>query len=60
MICPNHSGPLCTTCRLGGLIRCPVLGTPLPLVEDERPQISVKPSIVYPPLVPWSKYSKKP
>ena len=35
-MCPNHNGPLCTTCRLGGLIRCPVLGVPLPLVEGER------------------------
>lgn len=36
MICPNHNGPMCTTCLLGGLIRCPVLGVPLPLVEQER------------------------
>lgn len=36
MTCPNHNGPLCTTCRLGGLIRCPVMGVPLPLVEGER------------------------
>lgn len=35
-MCPNHNGPLCTTCRLGGLIRCPILGVPLPLVERER------------------------
>jgi hypothetical protein len=31
--------PLCTTCRLGGLIRCPMLGTPLPLVEGERAKV---------------------
>jgi hypothetical protein len=57
VICPNHNGPLCTTCRLGGLIRCPVLGVPLPLVEGERPSVIVKPTIIYPPLS--MKYGKK-
>jgi hypothetical protein len=38
-ICPNHNGPLCLTCRLGGLIRCPISGTPLPLVENEKPRV---------------------
>lgn len=33
---------LCTTCRLAGLIRCPSLGTPLPLVEGERPVVEYK------------------
>jgi hypothetical protein len=46
MICPNHNGPLCTTCRLGGLTRCPYDGkTALPLVENERPKVSRR---VYP------------
>ena len=27
---------LCTTCLLGGLLRCPSIGTPLPLVEKEK------------------------
>lgn len=39
MICPNHNGPMCTTCLLGGLIRCPVLGVPLPLVEGEKVRV---------------------
>lgn len=38
-MCPNHNGPLCTTCKLAGLIRCPVLGVPLPLVDGERPEV---------------------
>jgi hypothetical protein len=38
-MCPNHNGPLCTTCRLGGLIRCPILGVPLPLVDGEKPRV---------------------
>lgn len=42
MICPNLNGPLCTTCKLGGLIRCPMLGTPLPLVEGERTKVEMK------------------
>jgi len=42
VICPNHNGPICTTCRLGGLVRCPVLGVPLPLVENERPHVTYK------------------
>ena len=42
MICPNLNGPLCTTCKLGGLIRCPMLGTPLPLVDGERPEVIKK------------------
>lgn len=47
MICPNLNGPLCTTCKLGGLIRCPVLGTPLPLVDGERPAVTKKAVRVY-------------
>lgn len=40
MTCPNKPGEgLCLTCKLGGLIRCPVLGTPLPLVQNERPKV---------------------
>lgn len=40
MSCLKRQGePLCTTCRLGGLIRCPELGVPLPLVENERPKV---------------------
>lgn len=42
MICPNHNGPMCTTCRLGGLIRCPVRGTPLPLVAHEKVRVERK------------------
>jgi hypothetical protein len=38
--CPNKPGEgLCLTCRLGGLIRCPSLGTPLPLAEAEKPKV---------------------
>lgn len=48
MTCPNHNGPLCTTCRLGGLIRCPVLGVPLPLVEKERAEVTKRTSRLYP------------
>lgn len=42
MTCPNHNGPLCTTCKLAGLIRCPLSGVPLPLVDKERPTIKNK------------------
>jgi hypothetical protein len=41
-ICPNNNGPLCTTCKLGGLIRCPIMGVPLPLVDGERPEVIKK------------------
>lgn len=48
-ICPNNNGPLCTTCTLAGLIRCPIMGVPLPLVEGERPKVEQK-RRVYPEL----------
>jgi hypothetical protein len=50
VICPNHNGPMCTTCKLGGLIRCPVLGVPLPLVEGEKPRVDRR-RIVYTPSI---------
>lgn len=46
MKCPGPVlGGMCWTCRLAGLVRCPTLGTPLPLVENER-----RVKYVYPPL----------
>lgn len=51
MTCPSAgSRPLCTTCQLGGLIRCPILGTPLPLVEGERPKVETRKA--WPPVSP--------
>jgi hypothetical protein len=41
---------MCTTCKLGGLIRCPVLGVPLPLVEGEKPRVDRR-RIVYTPSI---------
>jgi hypothetical protein len=50
MSCPNKPGEgLCLTCRLGGLIRCPTLGTPLPLAEAEKPRVTRRPKIVWLP-----------
>ena len=46
-MCPGNNGPLCTTCRLGGLIRCPILGVPLPLVDGERTAVKRKPVRVW-------------
>lgn len=48
---------LCTTCRLGGLIRCPSLGTPLPLVEGEKPKVIYSRGVFLTPVqyVTWSK-----
>ena len=43
MTCAAGSRPICTTCGLAGLIRCPGLGTPLPLVEDELVRVEHKP-----------------
>ena len=41
-MCPGNNGPLCVTCRLGGLIRCPIMGVPLPLVDGERTKVEHK------------------
>lgn len=38
MKCP-YGTVMCTTCRLAKLIRCPSLGTPLPLVEGEKRRV---------------------
>lgn len=37
---------LCLTCKLGGLIRCPELGVPLPLVQDEKPKVVYRGSLL--------------
>lgn len=37
MKCLTHH--MCTTCTLAGLIRCPALGVPLPLVENEKTKV---------------------
>jgi hypothetical protein len=47
-MCAKPKGALCLTCRLGGLIRCPVLGVPLPLVEGERAVVETKARKLYP------------
>lgn len=38
---------LCTACSLARLIRCPTLGTPLPLVEKERVTVEWKNRITH-------------
>ena len=45
MTCAAGSRPICTTCGLAGLLRCPGLGTPLPLVEGERVTVERKPGL---------------
>ena len=47
-MCAKHDVALCETCRLAGLIRCPVLGVPLPLVEGERAVVETKVRKLYP------------
>lgn len=41
MTCP-YGTVMCTTCRLAKLVRCPALGTPLPLVDKEKPSVEWK------------------
>lgn len=46
MTCARRAGyPMCETCTAAGLVRCPSLGAPLPLVEGEK----YEKNIVYPP-----------
>lgn len=50
MTCARKAGyPLCTTCGLAGLVRCPSLGAPLPLVEDERTKVIYRGHLYFSP-----------
>lgn len=50
MTCARPAGyPMCETCTAAGLVRCPSLGAPLPLVEGEKAKVIYRGHLYFSP-----------